>query len=435
MKIEIKKIGINSEGIGYFKKKPVFVDQALVGEIVDVDIIEEYDNYLVGKIKKIIKKASNRVIPKCKYYSYCGACQIMHTDYQSQLEIKKDVLNQTLFKYAKVKEKLFVDKVQGSKHIYNYRNELKLPIKSFNGKLYAGMYLTKSNAFKRINICLIHDKKLEKVKNEIIKNLNILKIKSYDKEHKEGIRYLILRIVDEKLQCHLMFGNVFDVEKIANRLKKIKDLSSLFVSFNSQKDPLINKVDLIHVFGKKQLDLKINEYIFKVSMETFLQLNLSQAINIFNYILSLIKDENKLIVEEYCGIGIISILINKKAEKIYSAEINEKSIDDFKKIVELNNIKNIYPKAMDSIKHLKNIKEKIDYLIVDPPRSGLEAKMIKEILNKDIDNIIYMSCGQSSLAKNLDLLKSKYEVKSIKAFDMFPQTSHVECVCLMTRVR
>lgn len=433
MRIEIKKIGINSEGIGYFKRKPVFIDQALVNEVVDVEIIEEYESYLVGKVKKIIKKSSHRVEPKCRYYSYCGGCQIMHADYLHQLEIKKDVLNQTLVKYAKIDDRLLVDKVQGSKHIYNYRNELKLPIKSFDGKLYAGMYLKNSNSFKRINVCLIHDKNLEKVKNKILDSLNILKVKSYNKENKNGIRYLILRIVDNKFQCHLIFGKEFDVSKLSKKLQKIKELSSFFVSFNDKKDPLINKTNLIHIFGDEKLDLKINNYHFKVSMETFLQLNLSQAINIFNYISSLIKDKTKLIVEEYCGIGIISTLINKKADKIYAAEINKKSIEDFKKIIELNDIKNIYPQAVDSVEHLRNIKEKIDYLIVDPPRSGLGNKMIKEILNKDIKNIIYMSCGQSSLAKDLDLLKSNYKIENIRAYDMFSQTSHVETVCLMTR--
>lgn len=427
----IKKIGINGEGIGYYKKKPVFIDDCLPDEVVEFEIKEEKEKYIIGNKINLVKTSDKRIKAKCYYYDYCGGCQLMHTDYRNQLVIKRDFLAQTLEKYAKLNPKI-IGKLNCSKHEFYYRNELKLPVRMFMGKLVTGMYLKGSNSLKRVNNCIVHEKMLERVKDRVLDCLNECRIKAYDGKNRQGLRYIILRGFGDNYQLQLIFGNKSANNLLIGALAKIAEIKSIYFSYNTNSDPLINKTEAIKVYGEDKLLLEIDGYKFMVSMEAFVQLNLTQAVNIFHYIGSLIKPGDVL-VEEYCGIGIMSTLYHKKFKKIYASELNSISIDDFNYNLSLNGIDNIETKASDAYLHLKSIKGDVDYLLVDPPRSGLDHRIINEILKKNIKNIIYMSCSPSSLAKNIDALKHKYKVLSVEAFDMFPNTSHVETVCLMSK--
>lgn len=431
MLVTIKKIGINGEGIGYYKKKPVFIDNVLIDEIVDVEITQEEEKYIFAKVKKIIKKSKDRVEPKCKLFSYCGGCQLQHVDYQKGLELKKEILVESAEKYAKLDASL-ISNITGAKHSFNYRNELKLPLKEYEGKIYAGMYLKGSNSFKRINYCMIHDKGLEDVKNRVIDELNFNKIHAYSSRYKDGVRYIILRRIGNDYQLDLMFGLKRRNESLISSLKKIKSLKTIYFSYNTNKDPLINPGKQEKIFGEDYLNLKVDEYDFKVHMNAFLQLNLSQAENIYKYIANNIVD-GKIMVEEYAGIGIMSIMNAYKFDKVYASEINPYSIQCFKENILLNDYDNIEVEVADAYKHLEKINEKIDCLVVDPPRSGMDHKMIKTILDKDIKQIVYMSCNPSTLFKNIDALKKNFKVKSIKAFDMHAYTSHIETVAILEK--
>lgn len=427
MKVTIKKIGINGEGIGYYYKKPIFIDGVIPEEEVEFKIEKETDTYILGSKVKILKESKHRIKPLCLN---CDSCNLSFVDYDKQIELKNELFLQCLNKYTKIKPDVLKGYVK-SEMITNYRNSLKLPLKTINGKLVAGIYQKNSNKFVEIKKCVAHEEGLENIKLKILNVLNNFQIKSYDKV-KNGVRYLIIRGFNNKYNVHIIFNEKYHNEKMVEELKKIKEINGLFFSFNNHKNPLANPTDIIKIFGNDKLSLTMNNYNFMVSNESFVQLNLNQAKNIFNYIKSLIKPCDVL-VEEYSGIGFMSILFNDMAKKIYAGEVNKYAVKDFKENILLNNINNISVRAEEAYKHLKSIKEKIDYLIVDPSRDGLEDKMIKEIMDKDISNIVYMSCGMSSMSKDLAILSKKYHVKSIKLFDIFAQTPHVECVALLKR--
>ena len=165
MIIDIKKTGINGEGIGYINKVPVFVNGALVGETVDVTISENNKNYKVAKLNKVIKTSEDRINPICLNYKKCNGCALMHTTYANQLEIKKELLSEALFKYAGIEEYI---EIEESVKQYNYRNCLKLPFINHYGKLTLGVYEEDSNYICAIDSCLIHTELLERLKNEVL---------------------------------------------------------------------------------------------------------------------------------------------------------------------------------------------------------------------------------------------------------------------------
>ncbi|MBR2809525.1 MAG: class I SAM-dependent RNA methyltransferase, partial [Erysipelotrichaceae bacterium] len=271
---------------------------------VDAHITEQRDNYAFAKCDRILARSNERTEPKCRYYDECGGCQFQHCKYPASLKYKKQIVEEAAYKYAK--EKLDIE-VTGAKNIYGYRNELKLPVREYDGELATGMYLKGSNRFKTINACLIHDKELEEFRKRVLKVLNSMHLHAYSSRNHKGLRYLVIRKITDDFQMKLIFGESFDTANLVKQLSRLKELKSLYVEFNRNSDPLINYDQSKKIYGKDHLDLVIDDKTFKVGMNAFLQLNISQAINIYHYVSSLI-DPGKVLVEEYSGIGIMSIM-------------------------------------------------------------------------------------------------------------------------------
>ena len=434
MQIEIKKTGINGEGIGYLNRIPVFIDRALIGETIDAQIIESYPKYKVGIIKSIIRKSEERINPICPNYDKCDGCSLMHTTYNNQLEIKKSLLKEGLEKYAGID--IGDIQIEESKNNLYYRNCLKLPVISVHGKLKTAIYVKNSNNVWAIDKCLIHSKLLEELKNQVLVLLNKYSIASYDKKTKNGIRYLVLREIGNRAHMCLITGDDKIPVKLIEELNNIKEIVSIYQCINTSKNSVnIFTNRMIHLAGNKHLSFKIDNLKFNLSVKAFYQLNSYQAVNMYHYVNSLIEDNQSLIVEAYCGIGAMSLLATNKAKKIVGIEYVNDAVVNANKNAYINGIVNVNFVCGDSSEVMRKMfsKTKIDTLIVDPPRSGLDENMINAILNTDIANIIYVSCNPATLGKNLNILLKEYKMKSIRAFDMFSQTAHVEAVCLLAR--
>lgn len=433
MIITIKKIGINGEGIGYLNKIPVFINGALIDEVVDVEIIDNKKNYKIGKIKKIIKSSEERIISNCDNYPKCNGCSLLHTSYANQLEIKKEILKEALFKYCD----LDVDmEIEESAMQFGYRNCLKLPFCYNHGKLSLGIYEQDSNYICPINSCLIHDDLLESLKDQILAIFNSSNMSVYDNKTKMGLRYLVLRQIGKRAHMCIITGNNKINNDIISKLNDIKELVSIYQCINTSKSNVnIFSNNLIHLAGGKHLSFKIDNYKFNLSIKSFYQLNSIQAKKLYNYVISLLDDNQDLIVEAYSGIGAMSILASSKAKKIVGIEYVNDAVVNANINAHINHIENVKFLCGDAGEILgKEFKNKhINTLIVDPPRSGLDEKMIDLLMKLKVDNIIYVSCNPASLAKNLSHLLNNYKISSLKTFDMFPQTSHVETVCHLYR--
>ena len=178
------------------------------------------------------------------------------------------------------------------------------------------------------------------------------------------------------------------------------------------------------IYGEDYYIEKVGKYLFKVNINSFFQINLNILSKVFDLIS---KDKYKTVVDLYCGVGTLGIALNK--DKLYGIEIVPEAITDAIKNSEINKQNNLYMLG-DSSK-ISKIEDKIDCIIVDPPRSGLNNKTINNILKFNSKSIIYMSCNPITLARDLNILKEKYLVKKIYILNMFPKTKHVECVCFL----
>lgn len=433
MIVEIKKIGINGEGIGYINKVPVFVNGALVDETVDITISENNKNYKIGKLNKIIKKSLERIEPVCSNYSKCNGCALMHTTYANQLEIKKALLSEALSKYANLDE--YVEIEESIKQL-NYRNCLKLPFVYDYGRLAVGVYEENSNFVCAIDSCLVHTELLERLKNKILDILNKNDLHVYDRKTKKGLRYLVLREIGNRAHMCLITGEDTLSRKVIDELNEIKEVVSIYQCINTSKNSInIFSNKMIHLAGGKHLTFKIDNLKFNLSIKSFFQLNTYQAKKLYRYVIDKLDENEDLIVEAYSGIGAMSLLAKDKAKEIIGIEYVNDAVINGNINANINHIDNVKFITGDAAEVLTRQfkRRKIDTLIVDPPRSGLDEKMIEAIMDNNIKKIIYISCNPATLGKNLNDLLRYYEIEDIRAFDMFPNTSHVETVVSLKR--
>ena len=428
MKLEIKKAGINGEGIAFYKRKPVFIEGCFPEEIVDAKLYDEGRHYR-GELIKIIKKSKHRVQIPCEHQRRCGGCALMPVSYPEQLKIKKQLLEGALYKYTG--EDIDVKDIVPSEKKLFYRNKCNLPIIEKDGVLINALYAAGSNHPVYISHCLIHDLKLEEIRIKVLKVLNKHGYRQYDHHLKQGMRQLVIRGFDKQYQMVLITGKDVIDEKTISDLKKINGLVSIYQGINTHKNPVNMMPDDLHLlYGKRKIQLKLGRYRLRLSPQAFFQLNQDQAERIYEEVKSLIEEKCGTLVEAYCGVGAISLYLSEKAENIIGIEIIDRAVKDANENARLNKVDNVSFIADDAPKAIRRIlkNQNIDVLVVDPPRSGLDDELLVTIMKSKIRKIIYVSCNPATLAKNLDVLTGKYSIRHIKGFDMFPNTPHVETV-------
>ena len=427
-------MGINGEGIGYDHGVPVFIPGALMHETVDVKITQEKEKYKTAKLIRVIRKSKDRVEPECRYCDSCRACTLMHLKYERQLNYKKQTLKQALKKYADIDMPVSIIK---NDNIYHYRNKFKLPFGMEKGKIVTGMYESERGRFVPIEDCIIHEEVLEKVRKQILEIMNKYKLKAYNERTREGYRSLIMRTFNNKIALVFVVGDNTDLEPMLSDLTRIEEVSSIYYSVNTNKK-YINALenDLAHVFGKNCLNARINDLKLVFTPKSFFQLNTRQAEVLYDEAVSLIDENDEEVLEAYCGVGVMSLMAARKAKHVTGVEIVPDAIDNAKKNSRYNKIDNVDFVVGDSGSVMEEIsKEKqLDCLIVDPPRTGLDEKMINSILNSNAKKLIYVSCNPSTLAKNLNVLKEYYNIESIRAIDVFSNTEHVESIVYLARI-
>ena len=384
--VKIEKLDHFGRGIAKVNNMPIFVENSLVDEEIEVLITKEKKNYMEGVVIDYIKKSPLRVKSNCPYYDKCGGCDLLHLSYIEQLKYKENKVKEIIKKFSGLER---VNNIVGSKQ-FNYRNKITLQVK--NG---IGYFQKKSNDIINIDYCLLVDDKI---------NLIINGLKKID---------------------------VSDVKKIVIRVTNLESMVVFYGNINSNIDL---DVDTIIINGKVikgngYIREEINDFKFIISPTSFFQVNNVGMINIYNKVLEYVDGGN--VLDLYCGTGTISIYVSKKANKVLGIELNKEAIKDALINKKINNIGNIDFISGDVGTILSQNKFKADIVIVDPPRAGLDNKSIDNIIKIKPKKIIYVSCDPVTLARDLNILKEKYDVIEITPFDMFGNTYHVECVSLL----
>lgn len=391
MQVHIDRMDHFGNGIGNINGKIIFVKGALPGETVDVTITKDKKSFMEGTINTIIYKSSKRVEPFCKYFGVCGGCSLCHLNYENTLEYKKERVKNILSKFDIPK----INVIKNENDLY-YRNKIELKI--VDGKL--GFYEKSTHNLIEIKECKVTKKSINKsfefVKNMKLENANVTIRANYNDE--------VLIIIDSKEKPVILNPEDYKIVGIVLNDKCI--------------------------YGQDNFMEKINNLFFTVSYNSFFQVNNYINLELFN----LIKENivGKTVLDLYSGVGTLSIVASKVVDKVYSIEVTQNAVKNAlinAKINKCDNINFILGKVEDKIGF---INDKIDTIIVDPARAGLDKKTIEVINNICPQRIIYVSCDTQSLANNLVDL-TNYEIKKFYILDMFSYTYHIECFCILDR--
>jgi 23S rRNA (uracil1939-C5)-methyltransferase len=437
--LTIKRLGINGEGVGYFKKQVVFVPGALPGEEVVVEATKINPKFAEAKIKKIRIKSPHRVLPLCPVYDQCGGCQLQHLKYDQQLKEKRDIIIQSLERHTKVDiNKLDIRETIGMEDPWGYRNKSSFQVKAIDGKVLAGLYGLNSHQLINIDECAVQHAQTNEATSEVKRILEELKIPIYNEKSRKGIiRTIVTRVGIQTGELQIVLittqKELPKVDVIIQEIqKRLPNVKSIVQNINGQKTSLIFGDETLPLAGEDFIQETLGDLQFELSARTFFQLNPVQTVKLYNEIkkAAALTGQEK-VVDAYCGVGTIGLWLADQAAEVRGMDVITESIEDAKKNAKrhgFTNTKYVPGKAEEVLPKWVKKGWKPDVIVVDPPRTGLEGQLIQTILQAEPKKLIYISCNPSTLAKDIQNLSAKYEVKYIQPVDMFPHTAHVECV-------
>ena len=437
--VDIIDNGFEGEGIAKINNFTIFIPGAIKGEKVKIIIVKVLTSYAFGKILEIINPSKDRDINiDCSTYKRCGGCNLRHVNYKTTLKMKKNIVQNLVDK--NLKTKVVVKDTIGMEHPFHYRNKAQYPIGlDKNGKPMIGVFANRTHEVIQIDKCLIQNEEAEIIAKFICQFAQKNNINVYNEKTCQGLlRHIVVKvgIKTNQIMCILVLNS----EKLPNEEKLIDELTKHFPNIttivkninNKNTNVILGKTN-INIFGNGYIYDKLGDYTFKISPLSFYQINPIQTEKLYNLALQAAKLTGKEIVFDlYCGIGTIGIYMANKAKKVYGIEIVEDAIKDAKENCKINNITNAEYYAGDTEKLLteliENKKIKPDVIVVDPPRKGLDNTTVENILKIKPTRLVYVSCNPATLIRDLSKLEGIYEIKEIQPVDMFPFTSHVECV-------
>lgn len=390
MEVEILDLDDLGNGITKINHKVCFIKKCLPGELVDIKIIKDNKKYSMGEIIDIKKESNLRVNPVCKYYDKCGGCNFLHAKESLEKEFKIEKAKKFFSRCDKFYET----------NSYNYRDKVKLHAR--NGNL--GFYESKTNDLVSIDYCYLSNQNI----NKVIAILN---------KHKDTSFNGVVTIRENK-SSEIMLVIEGDY-KYLNKLKNNSLITNLIYN-----DKVIK--------GNDYFIEEIDNYKFKVSYNSFFQVNRLGLERIYQVLSNFLKDKdiNKSL-DLYSGTSVLGIHLAKYSKEVISVEVNTSATNDAIINLELNNINNLKI-INDKVENVIDEFKDIDLIVIDPARSGLDKKTISYLNKIKSKYLIYIACGVDALRRDLKELENNYNLENIYLVDMFPRTNNIETIAILS---
>jgi 23S rRNA (uracil1939-C5)-methyltransferase len=438
--VKVKCIAMDEEGKGIVKirGKEVHVPNLIEGETAVVELIQRR-NFISGKVVRIEEKSKNRVAPRCKHFEQCGGCQLQHMSYEGQSEYKQKIIEKLMKSYQKVNNILTMN------HPYFYRNKIHSTVsQDQKGKIISGIYEENSHRVIPIEQCTIQDKRADEIIATVRDIMKTYKMKAYDEDMKQGfLRHILVKtgFTSGQVMVVLVVGTpVFPGKNnfVSMLLKKHPEITTIVMNINNRKTSLVLGDTEKVLYGKGYIEDTLCGCVFQISPKSFYQINPIQTEVLYSRAIEMAKLKGQeVVLDAYCGIGTISLILSSKAKRVIGVELNKDAVKDAVKNAKRNNIKNVEffnDDAGDFMVKLADQKEKIDVVFMDPPRSGCDEKFLASLIKLMPKQIVYISCNPLTQERDLKYLtKQGYKVREIQPVDMFPHTRHVENIVLLTK--
>ena len=397
MQVKIERFDDLGRGIGYINNKVTFIDKVVPEDIVEVELTKEKKKYNEAKLIKIIKQSPLRIDAKCPYFSKCGGCQFQNITYENTIKYKKEKIVNI---FSKHKISIFPEVITNISP-YNYRNKITLKVNNYK----IGFYINKTHNLVEINKCLLANPAIN-ASIPLIKRFNIC-------NGEVTIR------CNQNAEILIVINSQDNLNIDTNYLKSKIKLVGIVVN---------NKT----YYGENSLFERMNNLLFKISYDSFFQVNPFIASQLFQIIGDNIDSSDK-VLDLYCGVGALSLMAAKKAQKVLGIEVVPNAIINALFNARVNDLNNTQFVINDASTAISKIKPDFNKIIVDPPRSGLTKNIIDVLLKIKPDEIIYVSCDPQTLVRDFTLLSSIYDIKKSYILDMFSYTYHIETILILTK--
>lgn len=439
--LEITDLSYEAMGVAHYNGMTVFVTNALPGEVVSAKILKVKKNFAFAKIEKIKKESPDRVKVKLNQGVQSGLASLAHIKYDKQLDFKRNqVVN--LLKKAHL-ENIEVGETLASPKEVGYRNKAQVPVREVNGQLEIGFFRRHSHDLMPLTHFFTTDPEIDRVLVAVRDILRKYKVPAYDEINNKGeVRYLEVRRSKStgKMMVILvcLHKDFMQLPNVATEVSQIPGVSGLILNYNPKKTNVILGPKDYLVFGNDQITDQIGDLKFRISPQSFFQINSLQTPRLYNLAIKQadLKPDD-VVIDAYSGIGTIGLSVAKHVKAVRGIEVVRDAIKDAKDNAKLNDITNAkyyLGKAEEIMPRWAKSGLKTDVVFVDPPRKGLTPEFINAAVKTGPKKIVYISCNPATLVRDLQLFQEKsYEFNRIDPVDMFPQTPHVEAVTVLER--
>lgn len=446
--VTIQDYGTDGEGIGKYEGVTLFVKDAVVGDTVQVRITKTKKTYAYARLEQIVEPSAYRTEPVCQFHRQCGGCQIQAVKYERQLEFKaQKVFNnlQRIGGFSKEFLEEVMEPVIGMEEPFHYRNKAQFPFgMNKDGEIITGFYAGRTHSIITNTDCALGVCENQEILEKILTYMKRNQVSAYDEQTGKGLlRHVLIRkgfTSGELMVCLIINGKKLPKEQeLIDTLTTIPGMKSITVNTNQEKTNVIMGKEIRLLWGESTISDSIDGITFQISPLSFYQVNPVQTSKLYNQALTYADLHGEETVWDlYCGIGTISLFLAQKAKMVYGVEIIPEAIEDAKKNAALNHMDNteFFVGKAEEVLPQQYAEKGIyaDVIVVDPPRKGCDENCLNTMLKMQPERIVYVSCDSATLARDLKILcDGGYELKKVRPVDMFPQTVHVETVCLLSR--
>lgn len=440
VQVDCTGLGHNGEGVCRYDGLALFVPLVLPGEKVTIEITEVKKRYGMGHLVELLEKSNDRVDAPCPYFGLCGGCQLQHLSYAGQLEWKKKMVEDAFIRIAHL-QNISVDHVLGMKNPWNYRNKMQLPVSQENKKLSIGCYQQGSHKVIDTPDCMIQSEWNNQLLKELKNFLEAINVEVYsEKEHNGWLRHVMGRSNRKDEGVLIIVGKTSELpggdELWIHKLKDIPGLKGILLNTNPGKTNTVLGRETRLVWGEQSLQENLGDLEFSVSGTAFFQVNPKQTEVLYDYVKIFAGlTGNEKVLDAYCGTGTIALYLASGAKSVLGIERHFGAVEDAKKNAAENKISNCDFWAGDIEEYLEKVQQiELDVIVVDPPRSGCSPETLQTLHDVKAKKMVYVSCNPSTLARDCAWLTQQgWIINKVQPVDMFPQTSHVECITLLTR--
>lgn len=435
-------------GICRLEGRAVFVSSALSGERWEILILKVTNTAVWAKGLKLIAASPKRIDPDCE--NPCGGCTLRFALYEEELRIKQLHIDDCLQRIGGLDCKTAV--IHPSPFNMQYRNKAVFAVGEVEGKVAFGFYRPRSHQLVPIQNCRLQSKSCLQAAQAVVSFMNEHGIRAYDERTGKGtVRHIFWREsrMGDRTLCIVAargFGPLTETLTVYLRAA-CPDLTGIVLNMNKTQGNSVLAGDFYTLWGEPTVRESLCGNIFSIAPQAFLQINPPQAEALYEKALQYATEPltgqrtpgKELALDLYCGAGTISLCLAKSFKRVIGAELVPEAIENAKQNAARNQVGHvefICANAADAALALKNQELQPDVVVVDPPRKGLEESVIHDIVRMNPVRIVYISCNPSTLARDLKQFKEEgYDLFQAEAYDMFPRTSHIETVCLLSQLK